>query len=532
MPRIREIITESSTRAAIPTNGANPADFGAGAGAAMAQFGETLARVGEHYDRVRRETMLGAATARATQELQEYSFGLQNGTLDDEGNVVPPPDPSTHFESYNRKAQEIRARVKSELGDDRLYGLFEQDFGKVALRQSFEVRKHVIERQKAAAAADFEGMADALADTAARGDDFTRKQSIELFRTQLGKFVAAGVIDPVKAQEREQKFLSMVDRAQIREAIRTNPEQAIGALLSKDAFPNLPPDQRETYLRLAAGESERALRARTQEEERARRERERLEKDNAERVFKDAMDLAASGKLTMGWVQKNRDHIAKGDYDNLVKIAVKGGSLRGGAGDGEGNTQVYIDLRDRASRGEDIRGEAKRAFADGRIKLNMFNTLMNEAETRAADGGGWYKDGTQYIKTALAPSPTNPKLTGMTQANALDDWQEWARNNPKATREDANLKAREIAERYHMVAVGEQTIGKPRPYRHTGSEVTPQSVRQSRDALVKDYMENRISPEEYNREVRNLRTWNNAAERAAEAPKAGASAPKSGKSGK
>lgn len=530
MPRIREIVAESSTRAAIPSQAASPLDAGAGVGAALVQFGETLGRVAEHYDKVRKETVLGAATARASQELQEFSFTLQNGTVGEDGDVTPPPDPATHYDAYNRKAKEIRDRVKGELGDDRLYGLFEQDFGKTVLRQSFDVRKNVIERQKAAAAADFEGMADALADTAARGDDFTRKQSIELFRTQLGKFVASGIIDPTKAQEREQKFLTMIDRAQIREAIRTNPDQAIVALLSKDAFPNLPPDQRETYIRIASGESERGLRAKTQEEERLRRERERAEKDKQDAVFKDAMDRAAQNKLSLAWVQQNRDHIAKADYDNLVKIAVKGGGLSKAEGDGEGNTAIYIDLRDRVSRGEDVRAEAKRAFADGRIKLTMFNTIMNEVETRSADGGGGYKDGVQYIKTALSPSPTNPKMTGMTQANALNDFQEWARNNPKATREESRDKAEEIASRYHVVATEEMTLGKPRPYKHAGGEVSPQTLRASVESLAKDLLEKRITPAEYNREVKNLQVWNQAAQRAQAAPAAAGG--KSGKSGK
>lgn len=488
---------------------ASPADFGAGTADAVADFGATLIRVGQHVDQVRQRTVLSGTTARAAQELQDYSFTLENGSVNQDGTIVAPPDPAQHLKLYDEKAKEIRGRVKSQLGDDRMFGLFDQDFNKVVLRESFGVRKNMIAKQKATALGEFEMTEDTLAEVAGRGDAFSQATAVEQYRMRLQDMVAAGIIGADKAPEREKKFMVMLERASVRESIRTDPDGAILSLLDDKQYTRMNPDERQRWVGIATTEADRRVKARNADEERTRREMERIQRETEATTYRSAIDLSVNGKLTVPWVQQNKDNIAKTDYDNLMRIAAKGGTLV----EGQRNRELYGDLRDQVSRGSDVRNEAKRAHARGDISDGQLNTIYNEWETRGADGSGAYKDGVTFIRNALEPSQTNPKLTGFTRARALNDFQEWSQANPNATREDTVGKAREIAGSYHVVAVEESVIGKARP-KYVSGVLAPSNVVESKanlsaglKKLDEERAAGRVSPFDYQYQVRLMNEW-------------------------
>src|SRR5690606_20286435 len=113
-----------------------------------------------------------------------------------------------------------------------------------------------------------------------------------------------------------------------------------------------------------------------------------------------AIDLSVGGKLTTAWVQANRDNISKADYDALLKMAAGGGRL---TPDSRQNRETYGELRDRVSRGEDVRPLARQALARGQITERHLNSIYNEWEARGDDGAGAYKYSTILIRNALEP---------------------------------------------------------------------------------------------------------------------------------
>lgn len=503
MPNIRTYQQRISADAQMPGRVATAGDFGGEIGEGLQALGNRLQAIGDHVNKVRRETMLASATAKATQELQEYSFTLQNGSIDAEtGEISAPPDPSLHVGLYQQKVKDITGRVKGEFKDDALYALFERDFGKVALRQSFDVRKNVIEKQRATALGEFNVYEDNITEVAAGADPLTRNAAVENYRVSLEKMMQAGVIDPVERAKREKAFLSRLDQEAVRAAIRKDPQAALDGLMS-DRFAGLDPVARQKWIDTAIARHESNIKAEQAAEDKARRESEREERQIQDGTYRDAIDLAQQGKLTVAWVRANRENIAKSDYDNLMKVAVKGGSL--GGGEGGRSSQIYADLRIRAGRGEDVRAEAKSALTAGNIKPGEFSTIVSEVEGNSAQvkGENWYRAGKDTITRSLAPSQINPGIDREVQARALDDWQRYSAENPNATPQERERVRDGIINSSRIVQSDDVLTSIPTPRFLVGAKQEP-NIAGTAKATREAFERGEISKFEYDREGRNI----------------------------
>ncbi len=512
MPRIRPYQQEQSAQGVAPqTRSAIAADFGGATADVMTEFGAQLTKISNHIDNARRDSLLSSNTAKATQEIQEFAFTLKNGTTAEDGTITAPPDPSEHYRLYNEKVKEIGDRYgKNFEKDEALKGLFTRDFGKVAVQQSFGVRTNATERQKEAAVADLNQTEDTLADIYSRGDEFIRKQVVEQYRGQVARFAAAGIISPIDAGKREDKFITMTERATARELIRNDPDKALDAFLSGDQFKRMPADEREKWTQMAVVQSERQRKGALAEQERMRREAERAQKEVEEVTYKDAMDLAVSGKLTARWVQAKRNDISKTDYDNLLKIAVNGGGLKNkGSGEGGRDSASYADLRIRAGKGDDVRSEAVAALASGRITAQQFSGITSEVETNnpGAKTENWYKTGREMITRSLAVSQTNPRLDAAVQARALDDWQQYSAQNPKATPQERDRMRDSIINSSRIIQSDEIVTSIPTPRFLQGQKTTP-NMTQTIKRTEEEYAAGRLSKPEFDREMRNIRDLN------------------------
>lgn len=507
MPRIRQYTQEVGAGGVLPqVRSATAGDFGGQTAQAMSEFGAQLQTISNHYEKVRKDTLLSGTTAKATQELQEFSYSLKHGSMGEDGTVTAPPDPGTHYKLYNDKVTELRDRYGKAFddGDAALRGLFEKDFGKVALQQSFDVRTNAIARQKDMARAELDETTDTLSDIFARGDEFVRKSVTEQFRGQIGRFVAAGVIDAVDGNKRIDRFTTMAERAQARELVRTDPDQAIAAFQQGDVFKRMPADEQQKWMDIAAKASEGKQRAQIAEQERLRREQERAEREVQNATYKDAIDLSVQGKLTTRWVLAQRNNISKADYDNLMKLAVKGMPGVGGEG-GPRSAEAYSDLRIRAGQGQDVRKEAQAALVGGRITPQQFGGIVSEVESSSpqAKGENWYKNGKDYIRTALAPSQTNPGIDREVMARALDDWQRFSDANPSATAQERDRMRDTIVESSRLIASDQILTSIPRPKFLAGDKQTA-NTKQVYEATKQAYLKGQITRAEFDREARNI----------------------------
>lgn len=301
-------------------------------------------------------------------------------------------------------------------------------------------------------------------------------------------------------QTRKELALSMVQGV-----TRLSPDLAIRQLTEGRWDSYLDADKKAALLNSAVNAHESQLRERNAETERLRKERERLDRDTQDATFKDAMDAAAKGRLTIGWIQSNRDKIAKADYDNLIKLAAKGGGLT----DGEGNKQVYADLRVKAGRGEDVRADAKQALLKGNINAGQFSAITGEVETNSATvrSENWYRTGKDLISRSLAPSQINPGIDREVQARALDDWQRYSAENPKATPQERDRVLNGIINSSRIVRSDDVLTSIPTPAYLTGTKQDPDiaaTIRKTKEAFDRG----EISQYEYDREGRNIQQLN------------------------
>jgi hypothetical protein len=509
MPRIRPYTQQESASGVLPqTRSANAADFGGQTADAVQELGASLTRMHDHYERVRKDTLLSGTTAKATAELQEYAYSLKHGTVGEDGTITAPPDPGQHFKLYNDKVKEIGERygkVFDDSGDAALRGLFDKDFGKVALQQSFNVRTNAVEKQKQMAEAELDETTDTLADIYAKGDEFVRKQVVEQYRGQVARFAAAGVITPVDANKRIDKFVSMTERAGARESIRRDPDGALQAMLDGKMFARTPADEQAKWIDIAARASESKRRADIAEQERLRKEAERAQKEVRSQTYKDAIDLASQGRLTARWVQAQRDNISKEDYDNLMKMAtVNGGRLTKPDSDSSWAAGEYAQLRIRAGRGEDVREEAQRALIANIIKPQQFAGIVSEVETNSPVARSPYKSAREYVTRALAPSQINPGIDREVLARALDDLQTFAEKNPNATPEEFNRVRDTIVESSRIVKSQDVLVSIPTPKYLVGEKGATANLKSTYERTKEAYVKREISKAEFERETRNI----------------------------
>lgn len=437
MPRIQPYEQQVSAQGQIGGRRADASDFAPLAG--LEAVVSTVDRLATHYTNLRRDSQLSTTTAKAQQELQEYSFTLQNGNVGEDGVYQAPPDPMQHQQLFTEKVKEINKRVKDSL-DDETYALFERDFSGTALRESFKVRENVIGKQRDAVMVEFQSNLTTLADIAANApDEGGQLRAREDARLMAQKLVAGGVMTAEEGFKAEKSFDTIVTTSQIRHGMRDDPEGTLQALLGK-GFPLLTdPAVREKWIDQASRRYDSVLRANIAEEERTRRDQERAQRDLEDTTAKSADEMAVEGKLTPTWVMDNRENLSEGDYRHFLDVS-KGKNV-------VSDPETYVVLRDRAMAGKNVEEEAQLAYLNRKLSREDFDRILSDLKTSGviktasdADSGKprWIKNGEDFIKTSLnAESPQTDSLTRMRAARVVDDWRLWAADHPNASDDEA-----------------------------------------------------------------------------------------------
>lgn len=261
-------------------------------------------------------------------------------------------------------------------------------------------------------------------------------------------------------------------------------------------FRNLTPEARDAALK--AVESEQ--RARWQEEDQERQRSDRAERDAQDEASKDLDKALAGGALSPRWLEANRERLSAEDYRYGYRRLV-------GGEEADTNPQVYGDLRMRASRGEDVRNDARDALMKGRIKTSDFDRLVGEVE---ATRPNWYKRGASYLTAASGYSDLNPDPdAGRKRGDMLDAWAEWADANPKATDDQARKAYQQIESEFSLIDRKRVITNLRAPRFLVGGRQAP-DLEQTAAATKKAFDEGRIDRAELDRQAALLEEWERA----------------------
>ncbi len=243
-----------------------------------------------------------------------------------------------------------------------------------------------------------------------------------------------------------------------------------------------------------------------QQYQRQERDRRRVGDD----VTKQGDRLYATGALTPAWIEANRATLSPEDYRYFYRM------LKGESGSGPSDPIAYADIRDRAGRGEDVRTEARELLQRGAIGASDYDRILGEVE---GERPGWYKRGKEFISTSAAVSDLNPDpAAAQRKAAMINDWDEWAQSNPKATDTDARGAAERLVQEYAIVDTSKLALVKRAPQFLVGGRRAP-DMEATVNATVKAYEDGRIDRPEFERQAALIKEWEEAM-RLAPKPKA------------
>lgn len=267
----------------------------------------------------------------------------------------------------------------------------------------------------------------------------------------------------------------------------------------------IPDDQRLVLMQRAIERDEAITRAELTAMERAERVSEKQKKEVMDETAKNGDQLLSEGSLTTDWIEENRDNLDGQDYRYFYKALRNGDS-------GSTNLEIYSDLRTRASEGEDVRREAREQLQRGTLKVSDYDKLVTRSEENAGVSSlpNWYKRGEKYIGSALQVSDINPDpAAAQRRAAAMDDWTQWAADNPNSDEKMARDAYQRITKEYALINFSNMTLTKPLPRFAVGDRASL-DIEASQRATVAAFQNKEISEEDFRRQAQLLKEWDDA----------------------
>lgn len=229
-------------------------------------------------------------------------------------------------------------------------------------------------------------------------------------------------------------------------------------------------------------------------------------------VAKSGEQLLANLQLSARWIESNRDKLDPADYRYFYNALSKDQSA---AKTERSDPTVYSDLIDRAHQGQDVRDEARRELVNKRITIASYDKINSETDQARPN---WFKRGSEFISTSAAVSQLNPDpAAAQRKASMLDDWQDWANHNPKATDDQARKAYRDLVHEYAIVDLTGLTLTKRAPTYLVGSRNAP-DIDATEAATVRALENHEIDETEFARQAQLLKEWRTALQRATPKP--------------
>lgn len=478
-------VYEQRTRAGQAGLGPGPMDTGQGLGA----LGQAVSRVGDVLTEIKERD----ASAEAAVALSGAQVEFQRRFYEAQQTVQPgaPDFTKTILDEYDKYGAETLKGAKTKTS-----------------KRFIQTRLAAFRTEIADQSLDFE----AKERTRHRGEQI--KVSVE----QFGTFVD---LDPDSWRTRAAEAVALIDgmnlppaqnAAEIKATTeyltkravvaygRRDPDATLSRLVMPAAddvlFRNLTPDARDAMLKEVEGEQ----RARWQEEDQAYQREQRAEKEAGDTAAKDMDRLLAGGGLSARWLEQNRERLTPADYRYGYRKLT-------GEDEAPTNPTTYADLRLRASRGEDVRDDARHALLGGRIKTADFDRLVGEVE---ATRPNWYKRGVSYLTAASGYSDLNPDPdAGRKRGAMLDAWGEWANENPKAGDDQARKAWQQIESEFSLIDRSKIITSLRAPRYMVGGRLQQnlQSIEAAEAATVRAYRAKQIDEAEFKRQATILKQW-------------------------
>ena len=166
---------------------------------------------------------------------------------------------------------------------------------------------------------------------------------------------------------------------------------------------------------------------------------------------------------------------------------------------------TFANLSERAAGGENVEPEARQAVAQGLLSDSDYRVVVN-----ASRETGWRKRGYSFIADNLKPSEFEKKIGNtatIKSANALQDWNNWVRDNPNATDAQADAEAKRIVRDYSNAAQVQSVATLRRPTYLVSTGPSSFDLKQTFAKTKKAFDAGQINKDEYERQSALIKQW-------------------------
>lgn len=251
--------------------------------------------------------------------------------------------------------------------------------------------------------------------------------------------------------------------------------------------------------------ADRTLHERVADAERVHQLTKQEQQDNSDKLLKQGIAMSTQGGLTPSWVLSHSSTLEPSAMKYLLDEA-SGRKV-------ESDLPTYANLLDAVGRGQDVRDDARKALMAGQLSKEDYTRITDKAASEVPNS---YKKGLQFIQTAMKPGDLTPDPAHtISLANAQNDFQDWYKNNPKATDDEVQNYAQSTVKRYQLIDASQVMLMLKSPQFLQGTRSQP-DIAATKKATVKAFQDGQINRDQFNAQAALLQQWDRAANIAAQ----------------
>lgn len=192
---------------------------------------------------------------------------------------------------------------------------------------------------------------------------------------------------------------------------------------------------------------------------------------------------------------------------NWMRIASQELERRTKAAQSHSDPVVHSDLRIRAGRGENVIGLANTAYRNGRLSSAHFSQIMAEVESHQKSGGlpNVHKQWLNYVEKSVTGEKVVSIAERQRAQEAVAEFMNYLRENPKATPADIEATARELVGRAGFMEGNAVNMIPPRFM--TRGNITKDSLQQAYLKGKEEFGAGRMTKKEFADFASSVRRW-------------------------
>jgi len=330
----------------------------------------------------------------------------------------------------------------------------------------------------------------------------SRESALEQAAANSVESVNSGIALPAEAQFRLNREADAINMSAFKFEYAQNPEAAIRNMHKS----GLSEVQQRAAAEQFSNDQWKNFQRQNTAEKIAEERRKKAEQDRQNSVMSKGFELKDAGQLTPQWYDANSEVMAPADslyFGRAVGRLAPSGDID--------NSSVVNNLNKLASEGkqEELFSTARAQYASGNISTRTYETYLSGKMTFDT---AMAKEGADHIKSMLRVSDMNPDPAApQRQANALLEWNRWARDNPNATNEQSRKAYQQISSRFVLTDTSESMLTMELPVGiGSRSKVTIEDIDTAEDNLADSFFNQGIAEPEFKRQSELLSRWREA----------------------